>query len=106
MMNQSYYQLVGDRPIQVGSHYHFFETNDALRFDRAHFFRFGPSSLDFEAVYFILSADYLPYMDIQQRINLGLMRELAALGVGFAYPTRTLRVETPLRIAPDAPASA
>jgi urease subunit beta len=24
----------GDRPVQVGSHYHFFETNDALRFDR------------------------------------------------------------------------
>jgi urease subunit beta len=24
----------GDRPIQVGSHYHFFETNDALLFDR------------------------------------------------------------------------
>ena len=25
----------GDRPIQVGSHFHFFETNDALKFDRA-----------------------------------------------------------------------
>ena len=25
----------GDRPIQVGSHYHFFETNTALSFDRA-----------------------------------------------------------------------
>ena len=24
----------GDRPIQVGSHYHFFETNPALQFDR------------------------------------------------------------------------
>ena len=24
----------GDRPIQVGSHYHFYETNDALEFDR------------------------------------------------------------------------
>jgi urease subunit beta len=24
----------GDRPVQVGSHYHFFETNDALRFER------------------------------------------------------------------------
>jgi len=24
----------GDRPVQVGSHYHFFEVNDALRFDR------------------------------------------------------------------------
>jgi urease subunit beta len=25
----------GDRPVQVGSHYHFFETNAALQFDRA-----------------------------------------------------------------------
>ena len=25
----------GDRPIQVGSHYHFFETNEGLSFDRA-----------------------------------------------------------------------
>jgi urease subunit beta len=25
----------GDRPIQVGSHYHFFETNEALDFERA-----------------------------------------------------------------------
>ncbi len=24
----------GDRPIQVGSHYHFYETNEALQFDR------------------------------------------------------------------------
>ncbi len=26
---------VGDRPIQVGSHFHFYEVNEALRFDRA-----------------------------------------------------------------------
>ncbi len=25
----------GDRPVQVGSHYHFFEVNDALQFNRA-----------------------------------------------------------------------
>jgi urease subunit gamma/beta len=30
----------GDRPIQVGSHYHFFETNRALRFDRTAAFGF------------------------------------------------------------------
>ena len=31
----------GDRPIQVGSHYHFFETNEALKFERkiSHGFR-------------------------------------------------------------------
>jgi urease subunit beta len=28
-------QHVGDRPVQVGSHFHFFEVNEALRFDRA-----------------------------------------------------------------------
>lgn len=28
----------GDRPIQVGSHFHFFEANRALRFDRGHAF--------------------------------------------------------------------
>jgi urease subunit beta len=28
-------QNTGDRPIQVGSHYHFFETNSSLQFDRA-----------------------------------------------------------------------
>jgi len=68
------------------------EAVDGTRFDRAHFFRFGPSSLDFEAVYFVLSADYLPYMDIQQRINLELMRRFEAQGVGFAFPTQTVWV--------------
>ncbi len=27
-------QNLGDRPVQIGSHYHFFEVNDALSFDR------------------------------------------------------------------------
>ena len=26
----------GDRPVQIGSHYHFFEVNDALDFERQH----------------------------------------------------------------------
>jgi urease subunit beta len=29
-----YVENTGDRPIQVGSHYHFYETNSSLRFDR------------------------------------------------------------------------
>ena len=32
----------GDRPVQVGSHYHFFEVNDALDFDRASGSRHAP----------------------------------------------------------------
>ena len=30
----------GDRPVQVGSHFHFFEVNEALQFDRAKAFGF------------------------------------------------------------------
>jgi urease beta subunit len=32
---RSRYANTGDRPVQVGSHYHFFETNERSRFDRA-----------------------------------------------------------------------
>ena len=66
-----------------------------LRFDRAHFKGFGDSSLDFEAVYIVLDPDYGIYMDEQQRINLALMRELAARSIRFALPSRTLYMVPP-----------
>ena len=62
------------------------------RFDRAHFFRFGPSSLDFEVVYYILSPDYAVFMDAQQQINLAIYEHVQALGAAFAFPTQTLVV--------------
>jgi small-conductance mechanosensitive channel len=57
------------------------------RFERAHFASFGDSALLFEAVYFVLDAQYNTYMDIQQAINLRLMDDFAARGIEFAYPT-------------------
>jgi small-conductance mechanosensitive channel len=71
---------------------------DKVRFERAHFFAFGESSLDFEVVFWIRSADYNLYMDIQQALNLALMRDLDKMGVQFAYPTRTLFVEGPVQV--------
>lgn len=59
-------------------------------FDRAHFFSFGASSLDFECVYLVLSADYNRYMDIQQNINLALKEEFDRRAISFAFPTQTL----------------
>ena len=78
------------------------EQEEQTRFDRAHFHRFGASSLDFEAVYFILSPDYAVFMDVQQRVNLALMRRFAAMGVAFAFPTQTVHL---LRAAADQPAA-
>ena len=40
----------------------------------------------------VLDADYNLYMDEQQRINLELMRELAARGVEFALPSRMVHM--------------
>ncbi|HUG39785.1 MAG TPA: mechanosensitive ion channel family protein [Longimicrobiales bacterium] len=66
------------------------EEREDTRFDRAHFARFGASSLDFEVVYYMLVPDYNAYMDAQQAINLELFRRLQELGAEFAYPTHTV----------------
>jgi small-conductance mechanosensitive channel len=68
------------------------ESQQKVRFDRSHFQKFGESSLDFETVYWVLSPDYNAYMDIQQAINLAILRALAQEKVGFAFPTRTLEL--------------
>lgn len=68
------------------------EAQSEARFDRAHFKSFGPSSLDFEAVYYVLQPDYPVYMDVQQAINLQLVRSLAARNIEFAFPTQTLHL--------------
>jgi small-conductance mechanosensitive channel len=68
------------------------EAHADTRFDRSHFASHGAASLDFETVYYVISANYSRYMDIQQAINLRLHREFARLGVEFAYPTQKLFV--------------
>ena len=78
------------------------ESHENLRFDRAHFKAFGASSLDYEVVYIVKDPAYGVYMDMQQSLNLGLMRELKALGVEFAFPTQTVYIAS----LPAAPALA
>lgn len=63
---------------------------EKTRFDRAHFKGFGDSSLDFDVVYWMTVPEFGTYMDVQQAVNLAMMREFATLGVDFAFPTRTL----------------
>lgn len=63
------------------------------RFDRCHFSNHNSASLDFEIVYYVLSADYKRHMDIQQDIRLKLHREFTRLGIEFAYPTQRLIME-------------
>ncbi|MBZ0254689.1 mechanosensitive ion channel family protein, partial [bacterium] len=66
------------------------ESKDTVRFDRSHFKSYGDFSLNYEIVYYVLSPDYLVYMDIQQAINLEIYRKFEQEGIEFAYPTQTL----------------
>ncbi|MEX0934072.1 MAG: mechanosensitive ion channel family protein [Candidatus Paceibacterota bacterium] len=63
------------------------------RFDRAHFKTFAPSSLDFEIVAYVESADYAEFMDAREKINLGIVERFEKEGIVFAYPTQTVYIE-------------
>ncbi|HLV28512.1 MAG TPA: mechanosensitive ion channel domain-containing protein, partial [Burkholderiaceae bacterium] len=77
------------------------EGMEHTRFDRAHLLQFVPRGLEFEVVYYVLSADYNVYMNLQQEINLAILRHLHSLGLEFGreemrmhYPdTRAIPLE-------------
>ena len=71
------------------------EHVDKTRFDRANFRDFGESALNFEVVYFVLGPNYNLYMDIQEKINLGIYQGFKQRGIEFAFPTRTMLVSSP-----------
>jgi MscS family membrane protein len=68
------------------------ESNKLIRFDRAHFQEIGKSALNFEIVYFVLSADYNTYMDIHQTIIFDIFRTFRREGIDFAHPPRALYI--------------
>jgi small-conductance mechanosensitive channel len=68
------------------------KAQQEITFDRAHFQGIGPSSMNFEVVYWVESPDYNRFMDIQQEILLQIVDGLAALDVRLAYPTQVLHM--------------
>ncbi|HYG14603.1 MAG TPA: mechanosensitive ion channel family protein [Bacteroidia bacterium] len=66
------------------------KKSDRVNFDRAHFYKFGAYSLDFEVVYIAKTSDYNKHMDIQQEIFFELHRTFENEGIKFAYPTQLI----------------
>ena len=62
-------------------------------FNRCHFTGFGDYSLNFEIVYYIDNPNYTNALDIQQSINLSIMRQFEQQGIEFAFPRQTLYLE-------------
>lgn len=72
------------------------EAQPDVRFDRCHFLTYGDTALQFETVYIVKRADFNSYADIQQNINLAILKKLRSMSVQFAAPTRNvLYIENP-----------
>ena len=61
--------------------------------DRVHFKEFGDFSLNYEVVYYVDTNDYNKYMDVQEKINLGIKKEFEKNKIEFAYPTQSIYLE-------------
>jgi small-conductance mechanosensitive channel len=68
------------------------ESQQQVRFGRTHFRAFGDFSLNFQVVYYVLEPNYDLYMDIQQAINLAILRRFAEEGIQLPYPTQTVYI--------------
>ena len=69
------------------------ESQEHVRFDRSHFKEFGDSALVYETVYNVLVPEFAVKMDVQQAINLELMKRFEEEGIEFAFPTQTVYLE-------------
>ena len=54
------------------------------------FLNFGAFSLDIQIIYFAADPDFLKTFELRERINLAIMKLVAANGLSFAFPTQTI----------------
>jgi small-conductance mechanosensitive channel len=66
------------------------QSNQHATHDRSHLVAFGDYGLTFETLYFIDTADYKTYMDIQQKILLDIIQAFTDLKIDFAFPGQGL----------------
>lgn len=69
------------------------DDTPGTRFGRTHFVAYGPYSLDFEVVYFVLSDDYDFYLDKLHIINFKIKEAFEEAQIEFAYSTQALQIQ-------------
>ena len=66
------------------------DAQDQVTFERAHFRSYGDFALIFDRVYFVEGPDFRQYLNIQQAINLEILKRFENESIEFAYPTQTI----------------
>ena len=67
-----------------------------VRVDRIHLKAIQDSAWRYEIVYWMLVPDYAQYMQTRQDVLLAIVRRFAAEGIVIAFPSQSLRLDTPL----------
>jgi len=62
-------------------------------YDRCHLRDFADSSIQFEIVYYVETADYMKYMSCREKILLGVYTALAREKIDIPYPTQIIKLE-------------
>ena len=57
------------------------------------FVNYGASSLDIQILYFTADPNWAKHLELRERINLKIMRAVAARGLSFAFPTQTVQLD-------------
>lgn len=70
------------------------ENVDKARFERSHLKGYGDSSINFESVFWVEDRAYGTYMQVNHEVLLNIHKAFEDEGIDFAYPTRTIHVET------------
>ena len=70
-----------------------FSTINQVTLERIHLSDIGESSINYELVYWVESADYELHMDLKQNILLAIFDQLIENEIDFAYPTQSIFIE-------------
>ncbi len=68
------------------------DSKNLAEFDRTHFTEFGDSSLNFEVVYYVSSADFADFRNTHQEILFDIKSEFTKKDIEMAFPTRTVHL--------------
>lgn len=66
------------------------DSNTTATFDRGHFKAFGDFSLEYEIVYYVESANYLDFMNVQQEVGFKIFSVFEKEAIRFAIPAQNL----------------
>ena len=70
------------------------EKVEKARFERSHLKEYGDSSINFETVFWVEDRPYAVFMEVNHQVLLNIHKAFEDEGIDFAFPTRTLHVET------------